>query len=215
MPTLFQGTCRHCGHTTPLLCEVYGAVFADRPVAQAQHEVAGAVLTSGVAGAMASIDDPRFVVLRHPIEDSDLRKTGYSWRDLLKQGRYVRVTNVICRECGTLFRRRRLAPPGGFGCITGLGLGVVAGLAMGIVTTSVTAALLAGYVVATAVSIGAGFGAVVYVRLRFAARASALAAERKCPACGADNAKTVGWGRSVVCPACRQRGLRFAAAGVS
>lgn len=215
MPTLFQGICRHCGHQTPPLSKGYGAVFVDQPVAQAQRHVAGAVVASGDGSAMASVDDLRFVVLRHPIEDSDLAKTGYTWHDLLRQGRYVRVTNVICRDCGTLFQRRRLSPPGAFGCITAMTLGVVVGLAAGLWMRSFVLGLLAWYVVATAVSIGAEFCAALYVRLRFRARAKALAAERTCPRCGADNAKTIGSGRSVVCSACCRRSLRFKVAGVS
>jgi hypothetical protein len=215
MPTVYQGICRDCGYTTSFLSEEYGAVFVDQPVAEAQQELAGAVIMAGNSGPMASIDDHRFVVLRHPGEESDLRATGYTWRDLLKQGRYVRVTNVICRECGTLFQRRRLAAPNAFGCVTALVLGVIVGLSAGIRMRSISAGFAAWFVGAMVVLIGAEFCAALYVRLRFRTRAKMLAAERTCPGCGADHAKKIGWGRSVACPSCRRCSLRFKVVGIS
>ena len=178
MPTLFQGTCGNCGHETPVMLAGYGAVIVDEPVAEPQHEVAGAVLTSEGGGAIATTVDPRFVVLRHPAEDYDLAATGYSWSDLLQQGRYVSVTNVICRECGTVFPRRRLTAPGAAGCMPSLGLGVAVGVAVGCWRRSVFAGLVAWYLVTLGAMILVGSLASLYLRLRFSVRAASLATER-------------------------------------
>ena len=64
----------------------YGAVFVDRPVAEPQDHVAGAALFSSTGGEIATVDDPRFVVLRHPVEDYDLQRAGHRWNDLLRHG---------------------------------------------------------------------------------------------------------------------------------
>lgn len=89
----------------------YGAVFVDEPVAEPQDQVAGAALFSATGGEIATVDDPRFVVLRHPVEDDGLKRTGYRWNDLLWQGRYVEVTNVVCRECGSRSTAAPRTPP--------------------------------------------------------------------------------------------------------
>src|SRR5688572_4325541 len=98
----------------------YGAVIVDRPVGEPQSMVVGAVIHQSGRGYFAADGDPRFVVLSHPLEAEILAGTGYGWNDLLREGRYVSVTNVVCRRCGTVYHRRRLAPPGGFGCLTGV-----------------------------------------------------------------------------------------------
>ena len=41
----------------------HGAVLVDQPGTEKQYEIAGAVIAGGVGGAMASVDDPRFVVI--------------------------------------------------------------------------------------------------------------------------------------------------------
>jgi hypothetical protein len=193
----------------------YGAVLVDRAVAQEQDEVAGAVITSGEGGTIASASDSRFVVLSHPLESSILASTGYSWTDLLRQGRYVAISNVICRECGTVFPRYRLAAPGGTGCITSLALGVAAGLSVGIWRHTFSAGFLAWYAVTFGTMMIAGSLASLYVRLRFSERAATLRAARSCPACHADNATGIMRGKSVACPVCRNQSLRFVIAGIS
>lgn len=215
VPTILQGICRNCGHKTPLLSEGYGAIFVDQSLTHTQHEVAGAVIQAGEAGAMATVDDARFLILRHPVEEPILRESGYVWSDLLRQGRYVWVTNVVCRECGTIFQRRRLRAPGTFGCTAALVSGLAAGLAVGLWTRSAPLGLLASCAGALAVALIAGAYAAAYLRLRFTARAKAIAAERLCPTCRADNARKLALYRSVVCPICHTRRLRFLPVGVS
>lgn len=210
-----MGIYSDCGHRTELISAGYGVVIVDKPVEELQSEVAGAVLMSGDDDAMAIVDDPRFVVLRHPVEDLDLADTGYSWSDLLWQGRYVTVSNMICHGCGTVFPRRRLSAPGATGCMPSLMLGVAVGGSFGIWWRSVSVGLITWYAFT--------FGAVVlmqtlaslYLRLRFSARAASLAAERFCPTCTADNAEKIDRAKRVTCPKCRHETLTFVMAGVS
>lgn len=193
----------------------YGAVVVDEPVPGPQHEVAGAVIASESGGAIATTDDPRFVVLRHPAENYDLATTGYSWSDLLKQGRYVSVSNMVCRECGTVFPHRRLTAPGATGCLPSLVLGVAVGLAVGFWRRSVFAGLVVWYLVTFGAMMLVKSMASLYLRLRFSVRAASLAAERACPMCHADNAKSIDRAKWVLCPKCRHETLRFVVAGRS
>jgi hypothetical protein len=213
VPTLFQGICSRCGHKTPIMLDGYGAVLVDQPATQEQHEVAGAVITSGDGGAMALTSDPQFVELSPLCMSSILASTGYSWSDLLWQGRYVAVTNVICRQCGTVFQRSRLAPPGGTGCMTGLAVGVASGVAVGVWRRSFDAGLHVWCAVTWWVVAVAEFLARLYVRLRFSERAASLAAERACPHCHADDARAFDRAKAVKCPACSTESLRFVVPG--
>jgi hypothetical protein len=104
----------------------YGAVLVDRPVESMQTEIAAACIFSDSAGKLAEAADPRFVVLAHPLENLILADTGYTWNDLFWQGRYVSVSNVVCRHCGHLFQHRRL-DAGQPGCSAALALGLASG----------------------------------------------------------------------------------------
>ena len=215
MPTIYQGLCSHCGHSTPLISDGYGAVVVDEPIAGPQHEVSGAVIASDAQGEFATAEDPRFVVLAHPLEDYDLARTGYSWSDLLWQGRYVSVTNMICGECGTVFPRRQLAAPGGIGCLSSLTIGFVTGLALGAWKRSVLVGFVAWYLVTLAAMILIGSTASLYLRFRFAERSAWLVAERACQSCHADNAESIDRAKSMRCPTCRKESMRFVIAGIS
>lgn len=194
----------------------YGAVLVDEPVSESQHEVAGAVIFSGSESEpFAAADDPRFVVLRHPGGDYDLARTGYSWSDLLKQGRYVSVINVICRECGTVFPRRRLAAPGGNGCMSSLAIGIAIGIVAGIWCRSFSIGLLTWFSITLGISLLIDCLSSLYIRFRFSTRAASLIAEKWCPTCHADNARSIDRAKDVLCPICRHETLRFVMAGIS
>ena len=165
--------------------------------------------------AGAPVSDPRLVVLSHPLESTILAKTGYSWSDLFWQGRYVAITNMICRQCGTIFERQRLAPPGNIGCMTSFSSGVVCGVAAGIWARSFLAGVVAWYAVMILVGLVAGSFARLYTRRRFAERAASLAAERACPRCHAEDAVTIERAKTVTCPTCSAQSLRFTMIGKS
>lgn len=215
MPSLFQGVCRRCGYKTPVLTEGYFAVLVDEPQSEKQHEVAGAVITDGEGGAMAVAGDPRFVVLRHPIESSDLAGTGYTWSDLLWEGRYIEVTNVVCGQCGTVFQHRRLVAPGQTGCMAALVLGLVTGLSVGIWQHSILLGLFACGRLAVSIGMVTDLLERLYLRRHFSKRNATLAAERACPKCHAEDANAVGHGRRVTCPACSTKAMRFVIVGIS
>ncbi|HZN69411.1 MAG TPA: hypothetical protein VFB66_29315 [Tepidisphaeraceae bacterium] len=193
----------------------YGAVLVDEPVAREQGEVAGAVIMNGAEDdTLATVNDPRFVVLTHPIESSALASTGYGNLDLVREGRYVEVTNVICRRCGTVFPRRRLAAPG-VGCGVGLLPGAAVGVVVGFGSRSFLAGIFTCYVVAGLVGLVATGMAALYVRRRHRERAAALAAEVQCPTCRSEDAMPIDGAKGVRCSSCGQDALRFVIAGMS
>jgi hypothetical protein len=193
----------------------YGSVLVDRPIQQEQHEFAGVVLSSTDKGEFAVADDPRFVVLSHPIETSILASTGYSWNDLLWQGRYVAVKNVICRKCGNVFQLRNLTAPGANGCFLALSIGVVVGSVTGISTHSYLLGFVAWYLATFGVMCIFGSLARWYIRSRFAARAALLAAERACPQCKSDDSIAIDRAKNVTCSRCKAVSLTFVDVGIS
>ena len=101
------------------------------------------------------------------------------------------------------------------GCASSLAAGIVAGLAVATWRRSLVAGLLSWYLATVARMFLTGSLASLYLRLRFRARSASLAAERTCPACHADNARHLERARSLPCPACRQKYLRFVVVGMS
>ena len=215
MPSLYQGVCDDCGHKTPIMTAGYGAVLVDEPVTRQQGEVAGAVIMTGAdEHSLATVNDPRFVVLTHPVESAALASTGYSKLDLVREGRYVEVTNVICCRCGTVFPRRRLAAPG-IGCGVGLLLGAALGVIVGFKSRSFVDGCLVSYAVAGLFGLVCTGIAALYVRRRHRERGAALAAEVHCPTCGADDAVPIGGAKGVRCSSCGRDAFRFVFAGKS
>ena len=215
MSTLYQGCCEECGYTTPIMTGSYGAVWVDQPIAGEQCEVAGAVLHSHVETPFATASDPRFVVLAHPIEAECLASTGFTWRDLLWQGRFVRVENVICCKCGTAFQVRSLAAPDFNGCVAGLLCGTAAGIALGIWWRSVILGVISWYLATVALVFASEMLERLYVRWRFASRAAALAEEKLCPHCHANDFTPIHRATSTRCPVCLKDKLTFEMVGVS
>jgi len=105
MPTIFQAQCRRCSYRSDIFPAAYGAVLVDEPAAErCNHVVAGAVLMAPASDApIAQQHDPRLVVLAHPIEQTILAGTGYTWAGLAWTGRYVRIRRAVCQSCGTIF----------------------------------------------------------------------------------------------------------------
>lgn len=215
MPELYRGVCSHCDYRTAIMTGGYGAVLVDQPPDEFQSEVAGACLFSDARGEMAEAADPRFVALAHPLESTILADTGYTWRDLFWQGRYVSVTNVVCRHCGRTFQKRQLAAPADTGCTTAILIGVTVGIAAGVITRSFVVAFASCFAATCAAASAAMFLADFYIRRRFPQRAAALAAEFSCPACSADDSIEISRARSVRCPACREEKQSFETAGIS
>jgi hypothetical protein len=215
MSAIYQGCCKKCGYATPMVTDGYGAVWVDQPATTEQHEVAGAVLYTQVEAPFATATDSRFVALAHPIEAECLASTGYTWRDLLWQGRYVRVENVICRECSTVFQVRTLTAPGFSGCVSAVVCGVAAGLTFGIWWRSVLLGSIVWWLTTVAVISVTELLERLYVRCRFASRAAALIEERFCPKCNANDFTSIHRATSIRCPACLNDALTFEMVGIS
>jgi hypothetical protein len=152
--------------------------------------------------------------LAHPLENLILADTGYTWNDLFWQGRYISVSNVVCRHCGHLFQHRRL-DAGQPGCSAALALGLASGAAAGFAARNLLIGLIVCYFVGLSMALAVGFIAQRYLRWKFQARAAELAAESNCPACGLNDSASIVGATSAFCPACRQRTLSFKSAGIS
>ena len=215
MPSLFQGRCDPCGYVTPIVTSEYGAVWEDEPVASEQSEVLGAVLHSDADPGFSQVRDPRFVVLAHPNETGCLASTGHTWGDVLWQGRYVVVKNVVCGNCGSVFQVRSLASPGFLGCYYSLVAGVIAGIGSGIAYRSFVLGFIVWQGTTLAVAFAFELAERLYVRWRFANRAAALADERFCPHCHACDYKPINRGVATKCPGCAQDTLKFEIVGIS
>jgi hypothetical protein len=220
MPPIYQGVCDKCGHKTAVMMNGYGAVFVDQPVSGIQHPTAGAVVVSDsseslAVGSLEGVEDPRFVVLAHPCESSILASTGFSWSDLLWQGRFVLVTNVICRQCGGVFPKRQLGAPGTAGGLTAIIVGAIIGVAVGIAQRSFFWAFIAFLGAAVVLLLVFERTAIWYVRWRYHSRAAALAAESRCPICGTDDSVIISLAKGVKCPTCKRESLSVEIAGMS
>lgn len=214
MPLIYQGTCSRCGYQTPGMTDQYGAVLVDRPVENVQYEVAGAVSTSDEKIQFNPVH-LNLVILSHPVESSSLARTGYTWRDLHAQGRHVRVTNVVCRECGVIHRHYKLiySSMAGFQITlaTSLAAAVIAGIygrhiVVGLITFTLAAYLLAGATEAYAW---------LRYRWKFSQRMAELKQQSKCPHCEGHRARSISHEKHALCPQCQTRNIQFRNVGIS
>jgi predicted Zn-ribbon and HTH transcriptional regulator len=218
MPVIFQARCGRCGFHSDIFPAQYGAVWVDEPLAEgASGLLAGAVLDDAARGSrLAEQPDPRLVVLAHPIEDQILKNLGYTWWSAGWSGRYVSVHRVVCRDCGTIFDRRRLAVPGTVGCGPGCVIGLVAGLAFWLVDGSACQGLMAGYLTALVFTWAAQLLTSMAVSRRHRDRAREIAGPKSCPRCGSRNhVGTERQPQELPCPACGEREYTVRAVGKS
>ena len=96
---------------------------------------AGAVIFGGtdgelVSGHTALHKDDAFVVIRHPIEDNDLRSNGETFKSANDKGILFHVEPYLCCECGKTVHVPQLSYRLNGGCLgpllIGLGVGVAA-----------------------------------------------------------------------------------------
>jgi hypothetical protein len=200
---------------TPIVVGGYGAVLTDQPNTTPQPEVVGAVVTSETTSEFARINDSRFLILSHPAELFILEEAGFTWWDLLCQGRYVSTTNVVCRRCGMTFPRRRLEAPAGIGCNFAIVVGLFAGIIFGLWRQSFVVWLIAWYLTTVAMVFSTQWLATAYVRRFFAQRVRELDSERYCPECHVDDSQPIAQAKSVTCPTCSQKTLFFDVVGDS
>ncbi|MBN9524343.1 hypothetical protein J0H58_38485 [bacterium] len=222
MPTIYQARCGRCTYASDVFPAEYGAVLVDVPPvggsgpAMAGAVVAGAVL-HGAAGEarIAEQSDPRLVVLAHPAEEHILAETGFTWTGLAIAGRYVRVRQVVCRDCGTLFEVRRLTCPPALGCQIGCVSGLVAGVAAGVWWRSFWLGFGTAYGTVLGCMAVVGAAGWAYTRVRFRRRAREVGGLRSCPRCGSGRYAGVESRLVFPCPQCSQRSLKVRSVGKS
>jgi hypothetical protein len=202
LPRIFQGICKDCGYESGQWSDRNIAVLLGRDNAALSLAV-NQVPASGDTGGLC------LFVLPHPGEHRALERTGLTLDGATRLGRMVRLTTVVCRECGATYQRRRLCTSiGSTGCMIGLGASLISGIGAGVCRRSFEVGVLAFcgvMVLATAV-----IELIEWCLLqRFRARAWALRRARNCPKCGSDWAQAICRYRLVPCPNCKRRRVRF------
>jgi hypothetical protein len=220
VPTILRGICKRCGHETASCTPGYSAVLVDD--LYGPQETGGQPTVLPYAGAGMPGTGVRLVILAHPGESWILQSTGYTFSDLLWQGRYAWATEVVCRRCGNVFPRWRLKAPPGIGCLWPVVAALCGAAAVALALRRFEPSLW----IILAVIVGWGFGMITaivieavawcYLRSRFRDCMKTIAAQRTCPSCGADDAVRVTRPfLRVTCPGCRQKALRFRIWGIS
>jgi predicted Zn-ribbon and HTH transcriptional regulator len=217
VPSIFQTQCGQCGYAGDSFSDFYGAVLLDEPLpGKPQAVVAGAAIFGASADApLATADDSRLLVLAHPGERDDLASAGYTWRSVLKAGRYVAVHTLFCKSCGQQFERQQLAVPGAYGCGVSLALAVAAGIAIGVWRRSFLIGWLGG--MAALVALPWLLNRAAHWRLlrKFADRAKAIDHGPACLHCGSLDTVAAHRAANLPCPACKTRSLQVNIIGMS
>jgi len=210
MSSIYQGSCRRCGYKSVVFSSAYGSVLVDEP-------------TEATRGNITRVGRFFLVALRHPGEHYDLARTGFTWRQLFEQGRFIRTRKVACRHCGMLFSVRNLEAPA-LGCsvitMIALAVGLISGLVSGVlarkVAGGVVVALAVSYVTGVVLSIVVQLYAWAYTRMHFGERGREIHGHNACPTC-----RSRAW-RSAeslflryLCPSCARRSVRVRMVGIS
>lgn len=214
MAAICQGICGKCGYASESVPDHSVAVLIDLDRAS---RLTGLSLrcVSDDTGELAAVENLRLLHLPHPIEESILTSAGLTLEEVSKQGRFVSVTPVVCRRCGTVFDARRLIAASGLsGCIVGavIAFGVLVGLSWS--TGRLELALpAASAVLMSFVAIWEFFER--WGLRRYRTRAAALARPATCPNCKSPSIQRVKKSRPVTCPSCGQRSMKFKMVGIS
>src|SRR5687768_5407308 len=188
MPSIYQGTCGKCGHSSGGYSDTALAMLLEREHPATSLEANRHHLLDDV-GELGSPGAWCLLVLPHPCEESTLNTTGYTFERMAREGRAVRLTPAVCRGCGTVYHRRELRPSSGMlGCVVGLASGIAVGIAVGLWSGHVTAGLGVGWAAMMAVLLIDWL--VERLRLlHFRDRARSLARPASCPTCGSRSAQ--------------------------
>jgi hypothetical protein len=214
LASIYQGTCRNCGHKSSTLSDPSLALLInpDHPALQIPLNQC---LVSRDVGELAATENLCLLILAHPGEDHILRSAGTTLSDASNQGRLVRLQAVVCRACGTVHDRRRLiAAPNPVGCVVGVASFAAVSALIGWSTRHAGVAFVVGYATLMGVVTFAELLAKMRLR-RFRTRANALARPGTCPNCNSPSARRISIFRTVPCPSCGQRSMRFKPVGIS
>ena len=204
MPLIYQATCSACDYCSEAHPQGYLAVIVDDPCTS-MH---------------AHPDEPRLVILGHPIESMILEELGFTFNSAGLGSRMVHVKNVACRACGTRYEIRRLgwgsASLGRAGCLVMLGLAGGIGVVVGRNSESIFFGAMAGWFAFL------GFIALShtilspFIRWRYKDRVREFDRGPDCPKCRCK--KYVGfpphWGK-LICPKCGKQTVKVRTVGIS
>lgn len=205
MGSIYRACCGECGFESDCFTDGYGAVLVDDEPRSPEIGEDGYEPFVG-----------RFLVfLSHPLEMTIQSATGYSDWKLFLEGRYVRVDQGVCPDCGHLVRHRHLDAMSNFGCWLGLVLGVVAGGTLGIVQSSWVWGLVTAWLIATVAWSVVPPLASAWVRMRFPDRAKEIRSGNRCDNCRGTRLLSGTTRRPLVCPSCREMALEVDMVGIS
>lgn len=113
MGTLFRKYCPTCDRDTETNVTFDG--FAGAAITNSRQ--GGEIVSLGYLAYIA--DDGDLVPLPHPIESCALHAAGATWTRATIHGRLLRITNLICTDCGAQNTTATL-DTGGIGCVPSL-----------------------------------------------------------------------------------------------
>lgn len=200
----YEVACSACDYVSDVDSEDYLAVIVDEPNTSID----------------AHPDEPRLVILGHPIEDMILEDFGFTFTSAGLGGRIVSVRNVACKSCGAMYEIRRLGASfillEGTGCLAMLGLSSVIGVGVGWSEESIVSGVMA-----TGLSL---FGIFVvgdailwrFVRWRYKDRVKEFDRGPECPRCHCKKYTYFPpfWGK-LICPKCGKKAVTVHAEGMS
>ena len=204
MPLIYEATCSACDYGSGHLSEGYLAIIVDEPCCSIH----------------AHPDDPRLVILGHPLESTILEELGFTFTSAGLGGRVVYVKNIVCEDCGAMYETCRLdagsGSLGGTGCLVMLALSAAVGAAVGWKCESVPLGFTAGCLSLRGFSAFADANISAYVRWRYNDRVSEFDRGPGCPTCHSMKYVSFPPGRGkLICPSCGQRTVSVRSVGIS
>ncbi len=203
MPVIFRAICTNCGETPEVNRSVDGT-------ATAPGRKEGESLREGFLAL--KLDNGKFVVLSHPLEQRHLKEHGFTWSQAARQSRLFSVQRKICERCGLICEEYQHGRSHG-GCLVAvLAVPVMAGLLKYGAKASWLTALFGAYLGMLAV-----FGSLELLgRARWRERNAKLKL-RECPACRGTKFLPVSKaaGKFMMCPRCHTQNMRYDVAGIS
>lgn len=202
MPLLYRIYCEHC--------DAVGG--KDQPTYKGFESVAviggeiGGVITQGWHLSVMK-EDGEWVPIRHPIEESDMKSSGYTWWTASIRGRIIHTEEVFCENCGIVNEDNKLDFPSLACCLPMLVMAIVSlFLPIGFWKIPVAIFFYVGGIILPTQAI----------RLIYWERNKGLRI-KNCHACGGGKFRSIESARSkpVICPRCRQRTQKVEAAGMS
>ncbi len=200
MPVIFQGQCQTCQYKSPHTSGGYAAVVVDEPVQRPDSHP----------------DDPRIVVLAHPLESQILNDLGYTFSSATLAGRFLIIQEFFCKSCGNLYEVRKLGTSPVVGCIPSLIGGVLCGIIAGTFTHDLGVGFITGLAVVSILEILLGWLIDPLISLWYRERAREFRTQKRCPKCGDTRGVCPGSRRAVVpCPSCGQTSMQIKTIGIS